>query len=261
MPIPNPSGRTTPLVIDHGDYGSAVLLQGGPVSWGDPAALVGYLRQVQSLLDPDLAYLDVEALLRAHLAATPSLAEAMGARSRTGYALRALLGDDDGVQKLRTVITTVKDSVRRDVALAVPSPARFLPRAHAVAGTDISDVTEDHADSASMYVAEWLGRLGGLPVGLVLFDARASDGEQGGVAAESLAAYSSLTNVGDHLCIPLAMRSDEGIEMTDGDGGGVVPDEFWTGAADAPEAGEWRLAHIPAEAKPEVVLERVAALK
>ncbi|HPB73000.1 MAG TPA: hypothetical protein PLX71_08475 [Phycicoccus sp.] len=264
MTISSPSGRSVPLVIDHGDYGRAVLLQGQPVPWREVPALAGYLRQVQALLDPDVAYVDVEAMMLGGLAARPELCAAMAERTRTGYALRTLLADETELDLVRVTVTTVGDVLRRRVALAVPSPVRFLASAHEVAGTARAEVSEDNADSASLYLAEWLGRLGGCPIEMVLLDARASAALAGVEVEveERLETYTALTNVAAHLGWSIGLRTSTGIEFPpDSEIGQVVPDGFWDGEATTLDsAATVRLTHIPADAHPESVLERLPAL-
>ncbi|TVT51595.1 hypothetical protein FNH05_14565 [Amycolatopsis rhizosphaerae] len=256
-----PSGRARPLLVDSDAYAVTVLRQGAPVPWTDLAALAGHAAQVHALLDPDALWVDIEALYGAHLGAEPDLLAAMGARSRTGYALRTLLGAESGVDSVLTTVRTLAEATRRQVVLDVPSPARWLARAHALAGTPLAEVGEDHADSASMYLAEWLGRLGTLPVALVLLDARAAEGDARVVDREALSAYSSLANVAGHFEWTLALRAGDGVEAPRGEPGiALVPEEHWLGHADLPEA-DVLLASIPPSASPERVLEQHARLR
>lgn len=263
------SGRSRPLLVEHDAYGGAVVRQGGAIPWTDLAALSGYVGQVQSLLDPDAVWLDVEALYAAHLAAEPGLLGELGARSRPGYALRTLLGDPSAADRVATTVRTLADLTRRPVLLDVPSPARWLGRVHAAAGTPVDAVDADRADTASMYLAQWLGKLGGLPVALVLLDARAAAGDLAVVTAETLPDYSSIANVVGHFEWGLALRGAGGVEVPAGQATVTeIPGTFWAGtdlndngdveAAD-PTAGVL-LTTIPAEAPPERVLERLARL-
>ncbi|MEH1017311.1 hypothetical protein V6U90_30000 [Micromonospora sp. CPCC 206060] len=257
-----PGGRA--LVIDHDAYATAVLRQGGEIPWGNLAALTGHVAQVHALLDPDAVFIDTGSFYDAYLAATPDLVSAMGKRSRTGYSLRTLLGDEFAVGRLVSTMRTLADSTRRRVVLSVPSPARWLMRAHDRAGTSLGEVGEDHADSASMYLAEWLGRLGSPPLGLVLLDARARCGDSATLESpERLGDYSSLTNVAGHFDWTLAMRFDSSIEVAgDAARATVLPEAFWHGEDETPPDGaRFVLTTIPADALPETVLMRRALLK
>lgn len=256
-----PSGRSRPLLLDHSAYGTAVLRQGRPVPWTDLAELTGYFGQLNGLLDPDTTWVDVAALYDAHLSVHEDLVAAMGSRTRTGYAMRTLLTDDDGVDLLLRTATTLGEATRRPVVLAVPSPARWLAQAHQVAGTPLDEVDEDGADKASMYLAEWLGRLGSLSVGLLLLDARYDDEKTPVATEEDLEGYTSITNVADHFGWSVAMRRDEGIAAGKGEPTvGLVPDSFWLEGAELPD-GDCLVATIPAAAMPERVLDQLTLLR
>lgn len=252
-----PSGRSTPLLIDDGEYAQSVIRQGAPIPWGDLAALTAHVGQIRALLDPDAAWIDVEPLVAALLDERPDLVTAMGARTRRGYALRTLLADDELVEKVVTTVATLATSARRPAVLDIPSPARWLARAHAVAGTALDDVDEDAADSASMYVAQWLGNFGRAPIALVLLDARGDET----VAPERLGAYTALSNVAAHFDWSLALRSGDAVETAPGDPTvGLVPREFWLDNAELP-AADLLLACIPSTAEPERVLDQLARIR
>ena len=259
-----PSGRPRPLLLDHGDYATAVIRQGQPVPWHDLAALTGHQGQVHALLDPDATWLDVGAFYAAHLDAHPDLVDTMGERTRTGYALRTLLADQDAIDALVRTGRTLAQAAHRPLVVRLPAPGRWLARAHAIAGTPLAEVDADRADTASLYIAEWLGKLGDLAVGLVLLDARAEAGDPDDMAAEVLGDYSALRNIVGHFEWSLALRDDTGVQVPDGvDAIGVLPEAFWLSeVADesvVPE-GAAVLATIPAAARPEVVLDRLALL-
>ncbi|MBN3511686.1 hypothetical protein [Mycolicibacterium nivoides] len=251
-----PSGRTRPLLINEHDYSTAVIRQGVPIPWTDTTLAAGHFGQVRGLLDPDALWIDVRRLMATHLAARPELVEAMGARSRPGYALRTLVGDETLLASLLEVLGTVSSTTRRGLVLHTPSPAVWLSWAHQVAGSPIDAVDPDRADSASMYIAEWLGQLGALTVSLVLLDAR----ESPCMAAEQLDGYTSIGNVVSHFDWSAALWSAQGIENSASDPGiGVVPEEFWTTGADVPE-GQVLVTTIPGSAYPELVLDQLAKL-
>lgn len=253
-----PSGRPRPVLLDHDDYATAVIRQGAPIPWTDLASLTGHIGRVHALLDPDATWIDIGALYDAHLAANSELATAMGARSRTGFPLRTLLADEDGVARVVRTGGTLADTTRRPLVLAPPSPARWLARAHVAAGRKLDSVDDVAADTASMYLAEWLGRLGTLPVALVLLDARAAPGDGPVETPESLSAYSAITNVAEHFGWTVAIRHDQRIEVSGGAPDvGLVPEAFWLGGAPLP-GGAVLLATIPASAPPEQVLDRLA---
>lgn len=256
-----PSGRPRPLLLDHREYATAVIRQGEPIPWADLASLTGHVQQVHSLLEPDVTWIDVGALYAAHLSNDPGLLEAMGARTRTGYPLRTLLSDASGIERVVRTAVTLADATRRPLVLAVPSPAAWLVLAHALTGLPIDTVDDIAADTASMYIAEWLGKLGELPVALVVLDVRVSAIGTAAIEAEQLASYSAITNVAAHFGWTVALRRQEGVEG-EGDVGGIglVPEDFWLDGAKLPD-GAALLATIPAAAEPERVLDQLAGLR
>lgn len=253
-----PSGRRRALIIDSDAYARAVIRQGQPIPWDDLAALAGFAGQVQALLDPDAGWVDVGALQAAHLAGRPDLVAAMGERTRSGYALRTLLGDAEATAAVAATLELVAQRTRRVLVLDCPSPARWAAIAAAVAGVPVDEVDEDAADTASMYVAEWLGKLGGVPIALVVFEAA---GEAGGAAIppETLGAYTAIANVAQHLDWAIAMRGADAVETAGASRIGVVPADYWSGG-DADVDGDVLLAEVPADAVPERVLDQLARL-
>ncbi|MFA7512429.1 MULTISPECIES: hypothetical protein [Mycolicibacterium] len=253
-----PTGRRRPLLIDDADYSTAVVRQGTPIPWTDTALAAGHFDQVRALLDPDALWIDVRRLLTAHTDARPDLIASMGARTRIGYPLRTLLTDSDVLAASREMLETVAKTTRRQLLLHLPSPGAWLGAAHEVAGTPLDEVDADRADNASIYVAEWLGRLGSLPIALILLDARDAS------FAETLTPYTAVANVASHFDWTLAMWNDDGIHGAAGDPSiGVLGPEFWTGGAEfghaVPET-DLLVTSIPPSASPEHVLDQLAKL-
>lgn len=251
-----PSGRRHPVLIDAVDYSTTVIRQGAPIPWTDTAALAAHFGLVRNLLDPDAQWIDIRRMLEAHCAAHPERVTAMAARTRTGYPLRTVLGDDALTATIVEALGTVAATSGRPLVLHVPSPARWLGWAHQLAGNPLDEVDADRADGASMYIAEWLGRLGSLPLALVLFDARTADS----AAPEDLTSYSAVANVAAHFDWSLAMWQPAGISSAPGTPTlGVVPVGFWTASEAAPET-DVLVATIPTSGVPETVLDQLASL-
>ena len=252
-----PSGRKRPLLLDHDAYTTAVIRQGASIPWANLEALTGFVQQAHGLLDPDAVWLDTAALYAAFLAEHPDLVTAMGARTRTAYALRTLLNDDEGVALVSRTAIVLAEAARRPVVLSIPSPGRWLALAQAIAGQPVAEVDADDADTACMYLAEWLGKLSSVPVALVLLDA-SGDAAGAAVAAESLAGCTSITNVGAHLDWSVAMRRCDDIELAAATVG-VLSGSYWSQGGEPP-TGDVLVASIPADAHPEQVLEHLARL-
>jgi hypothetical protein len=256
-----PTGRAVPLILDHTAYGSARILRGAPVPWSEPAECQSYFGQAQGLLHPDLTLVDVEAVYAQHLAHRPDLIEAMGARSRTGFALKTLLADRDLAASVVRLVEVLGSSSRLPLALQIPAPLRWLALAQAPAGNpEVSMIEPDHGESASMYVADWLRRFETCPITLLILDGRRADHDGlDGLVDEDLATYSPVINAVDHYRWGLALRTDVALELHgDETGGAVVPPSFWVDGS--PPGAKVLLAEIPGDAEPELVLARLATL-
>lgn len=256
LAVATPSGRSRALLIDDAEYSTTVIRQGSPIPWTDTTLATTHFDQVRALLNPDALWVDVRRLFLAHTDSRPDLVTAMGARARIGHPLRTLLTDADVLAASHEMLETVAKTARRQLLLHIPSPASWLATAHEIAGNPLSEVDADRADSASMYIAEWLGQLGSLPVALILLDARYAS------LAETLADYSAVTNVSSHFGWTPAMWNDERIDTAeDHPSIGLIGAGFWAGDTDAavPDS-DVLVTSIPATASPERVLDQLAKL-
>lgn len=254
-----PSGRGTALVLDHLAYAERVLLRGTGVPWNDVTSFVNLLGQAEGLLGPDVRMLDLGALYEACLADSAAVVAAMSARSRVGYALKTLLAHEETAERAVRFVEVVAQTSRLPLVLQVPSPTLWTGRTHVLTGGDHADVTADHGENLSVYVADWLRRFSSVPVALLLLDARASAGPE--LPDGRLDAYSPVLNAAEHYRWPVGLRTDDGVELAAAELKGVaVPEEFWLEADVAVPSGDFRIAELPAQAEPETVLVRLAEL-
>jgi hypothetical protein len=256
-----PSGRAVPLILDHASFGSARLLRGAPVPWSAPVECQSYFGQAQGLLRPDATLVDVGAAYAQHLAGRPDLVEAMAARTRTGYALKVLLGDDRMADAVAGVVRVLAETSRLPLVLQVPAPLRWLALTSTTAGHgDPATLAVDDGESAAMYLADWLRRVDSLPIALLLLDGRRHDDRTlADLVADDLDAYTPLINAADHYRWGLALRTDDRLQLHGSDVAGVVlPRSFWVDQQ-APQ-GQLLLGEVPGDAEPEQVLARLASL-
>jgi hypothetical protein len=256
-----PSGRAVPLILDHVSFGSARLLHGAAVPWSEAVDCQNYFGQADGLLRPDVTLVDVGAAYTHHLAVRPELVEAMGARTRPGYALKTMLADQALADAVIGIVRVLAETSRLPLVLQVPAPLRWLALTSTAAGSgDIAALTVEHGEAASMYLADWLRRIGSLPVALLLLDGRRHDDRAlAAVVPDDLASYTPLVNACDHYRWGLGLRTDERLELHGSDAVGVVlPGSFWVDEQ-APH-GSLLLGEIPADAEPGQVLERLASL-
>jgi hypothetical protein len=269
---------TRPLVwLDDVAY-SEPLLAGGRANWLDATALVAFRRKAAGLLRPDVAVLPVDAVVGAWLKHRPELLEAMAAKRRTVVPLRTLLADEALRAKLVELVRALRASFPGEaLALSLPSPRKWIGDAwrHAFGAEAPVEIGAEEVDSASVYVAEFLRNFGETGVdGLLLQEAESTEP----TSAAEIGWYRPVINVAGHyrwdlgLRLPAASSFSGGLDMVSfaiaprplaGCVAGVaVAADFWAGAA-APKlaAGGFRFAEIPAGGVPELVLERLAALR
>ena len=256
-----PSGRKKAVLFDHHDYAQSVILQGREVPWREPMAYSNFFGQAQGLLKSDVALLGLGRFYAQHLSSNSALEGAMGAKSRTGYALRTLLGDPDATAQAVELATTFAKTQREPVVLHIPSPMQWLARTHHFSGAEnIGELDADDAENASMYVADWLRGFASLPVAAVLLDDR---NVAGGVKSASvkLETYSPVANVTDHYRWTLGLRHTDHVELRGTDlAGAVISPEFWLEDDRQLPAGDFFISEIPPTAIPEDVLTRISTL-
>ncbi|MFF0224185.1 hypothetical protein [Streptomyces sp. NPDC004629] len=255
-----PSGRRTALVVDHQQYARAVVLQGRPVPWTDPVAFAQYTGQVQGLLRPDTTLLDLGAYYDDALARQDLLRAGLSARPRTGYALRTLLAHEPTAVAAAELAEVVARASTAPLVVQIPSPMLWLARTHELSGAGpVTDLTADHAETAAMYIADWLRRLAAPPVAMLLLDER--DPRSGRLPQVDDDVDAPLGNVTDHFRWALGRRTAQGVQIGgSGLSGPRIPQEFWHGDGVALPSGDFLLADIPADAAPETVLTQLAKL-
>ncbi len=274
-----PSGRSQATWFDSLAYCRAKLLAGRPVPWDSPGEVTAFFAKAQGMFRSDALLVELGDLLAWRVADDDSLRAAMAARSRPGYPLRVLLGDEPVRAVAADAATAVAASAGGPpTVLSVPSPARWLAVATAQASPDSGAGTgppdPDHAETAAMYAADFLRTFAGLGVGGLLLD-------EGPAAVGDLIhpeAYRPVLNVADHYGWPVLIRagsvpawpfgevlgvtawlgSDQAAVPT-GRWGIVASAAYWDGA-DPPAAADLVHAAVPADADPDAVMQRVRAL-
>jgi hypothetical protein len=257
-----PSGRNRAFLLDSHDYARAVFLQGKPVPWQEPMAYANFFGQAQGVLKSDAALLSLDRFYAHELETNTELRHSMSAKSRTGYALRTLLGDADTTARVIELATIFSKTQREPVVVQIPSPMQWLVRTHSYSGaTDVTGLDADDAENASMYVADWLRGFAALPLAGVLLDDRTGAGEPRTLSVP-LETYSPIANVTDHYRWTLGQRRSDRVELRGtAASGSVIQPGFWLEDTQAPPEGDFLLSEIPATAVPEDVLTRISTLR
>ena len=270
-----PSGRARPTWFDAAAYGRARLLGGGDVPWASPAELSSFFAKIGGMFRSDAVLVDLADLFAQRTAADQQLRAAMAKRSRPGYALRTLLGDEQArstaVEAVRVLAAT---SGPVPLVLTVPTPGRWLVAAAQQAGSDPGPPDAAQAETAAIYSADFLRMFADTGVdGLLLDEGRVPAGEL--IHPE---AYRPVLNVADYYQWPVVIQTDAAAAWPHGPvpdialwlgsaapsqpagRWGVVADaDFW-GGADPSAGADLVLAAVPVEADPETVMKRVRTL-
>lgn len=264
------------LWLDYSAYAGR-LLANGTVPWLDVDAASGWVRKAQSLLRSDVVVLPLGEVAASWLEANPDLVKAMGAKRRTVFPLKTLLADEALRAHLVELARVLRSSFTKlPLVLSLPSPRLWLAQAYAQAlPGEAAEIDADAVDSAAAYMADFLRAFAECGVdGLVLEESAESEPQ----TAEDQRLYQPVFNVAAHYRWDVGLRLPPGSRCAAGKDGlafllaprgqdglpvGIrVPQGFWSGEA-PPECllGGFRYAEIPADAKPESVLDRLAALR
>jgi len=261
--------------LDSDAYASRLFAS--PPPWLDVTGLVGWRRKAQGLLRSDVITLPLEAVCSAWLEANVTLAQEMLLRQRNLFPLKTLLADS----ALRAHMAELARAMQQSsgglpFALVAPSPRAWVGVAYAsVHGNEeVIDVDDDDADSAAVYVADFLRTFAECHVDALLLDETSATHQ---VSAESLAAYQATLNVASHY------RWDGGVKLAGPANGALASagltfaiapaacdvatglsagSAFWSGQLPPPLLPNgFRYADMPATMAPEDALEILAALR
>ena len=270
----SPEG-TSVIWLDSHKYAGRLLAGGAPPLL-DVAAFVAWQRKAQGLLKGSVASLPVAPVAEAWLEAHPDLRDAMGAKTRSVYPLKTLLADEMMREHLVEMASGMRAALSGVLALALPSPRAWVALAYQQGHGETVEVGEDEADSASVYMADFLRAFGEVGLDAVLLQ-ETSENQPDKV--DDLHAYQAVYNVASHY------RWDVGLQLPrlttlsgaapadlafvvaadavlEGPSHGIaLSNEFWEGAERPAVAGvDFLFAEIPDDATPERVLERLASL-
>lgn len=254
------TGRGTPLIIDHLDYGRRLFLRGESEPWTDSAQFVNFFGQAQALLRPDAALLDLGRLYGHFVAERPELRASMTARSRTGYALKTLLADASAAAMAVDLVGAVSQTSKLPLVLQIPSTLTWLSHIERQVGSgDLDGIGPEHAENLSIYLADWLRRFADLPVTMLMLDGRRT--ACGELPEDEMGYYAPVSNTTEHYRWTLGLRHDHRVEVANSEiTGAVVPAGFWSDASTSAPPADFRLTEIPASAAPETVLARLVDL-
>ncbi|MCB1909680.1 MAG: hypothetical protein KDH15_20155 [Rhodocyclaceae bacterium] len=276
-----PGGGNLRVWLKSAAYTRRLLLGEGGDPWQGAAQYLAWFSQAHGLLRPDVAVIEVGDLYQSLVRREPALATEMAAKRRLAWPLRRLLESTAPRALLAEVIEAVIAHLRGQapLVLAVPSPRQWLLQANRMAGRDAIELDPDSIEDAAMYVADVLRSVSHLPVGGLLLEERIDDGELGPVDVER---YRPLINVARHYRWTLGLRLGKAALLSIPDGSDLdvligdpalvndagcaigvdVGRRLWAAEAPPPlEPRQFYFAEVPAEQKPEHVLDCLAQLR
>lgn len=260
------------LWIDADEY-AGHLLADGVVRWTDAAALIAWHRQAMTLVKSDVAALRVASVAAAWIAADAELFAQMRERRRPLAPLRHLLACEPLRAHLQEVLGGLRfNNADTPLVLMLPSPRAWLVHAFMAAHGETPEIDDEDVESAATYVADFLRAFAQTGIDAVLLEL--ADGED--AAAPSAAdIHQPLLNVAHHYgwqiglqwaatATPTAAPSGFDFAIAPAAIAGLptglqLPLTCWASGAPVDAAATaFVYASVPAQMRPETVLERIA---
>ena len=160
-------------------YCSNLFVDDQPLSWGNGSDFDGFIRKSDALLNPGVNCLPLADFLEWVLEAMPNLKTKMAEKSRTGYALKTLLRNDELRKVLLQALRIAGDALpNKPLVLAVPAPRTLMiwayRRAH---GKTPETMGIDQSDSAAVYLSDFVSCLGQTDLSAIVVDEKNWDQE------------------------------------------------------------------------------------
>ncbi len=259
------------LWLDADAYASQVILKGKPIPWNNPTEFVSQYRTLKSLLKPDVAPVQIGRFLGAWLTFNSGALAEMRGKKRLRFALKKLLGMEGPRTVIREIVSALEKSVSQPLVLMLPPNGELINWANQAAnGGEPVAVTDVDIDSVSVYLADFLRTFSGLNVAGVVVQL-----PHGTVVnAELLELYSPVVNVAKHyhwafgVQVSGADRFDDNNAVIDfaisdnpAGNGGILDEAFWSSGEIGLNGRAFYFSRVPEDLSPELVLERLQALR
>lgn len=248
------SDSTIQLMIDAQNYAQTILLQGKAIPWNEPTAYANHLKQTVDLLKPQIVIVRLDMMIKQELAENKTLVSAMGEKSRSGFALKTLMGDEHFKNAVGNLVMTATKMLKIPIAVQLPSPKDILILTTKAAKPDAElDFDDDDAENAAVYFADWLRIFTSANLAGLIFD------EQNGAVGEQV--YQPIRNTAEHYQWCIGVRRENEVifsqpQMTIP----ILPTDYWkTGQVD--NLTGTLFTEIASDAIPEKVLDYLANLQ
>jgi len=273
------SGDSSPrLWVNFNEYTKKLLLGEGENPWTTPAAYMSFYGQAHGLVKADVVVLDVWDLFQHWMKEDEKAVPSMAEKGRLTYALKTMLEAFAPRELLAEVITAVSNNYggSTPIVLVVPSPRSLLVKAHKAATGKDAEPEEMAIDTAGMYLADFLRYFSETDLSGVLL---VEDENLMPSSTEELSWYQPVINIAKHYRWTVGVQlpfSDDGFNVPDDVGFAITPvgsavsantlgvdisEPLWSGGDVAGKSDGFYYFSIPADAKPESVLETISSLK
>lgn len=273
------SGDSSPrLWVNFNEYTKKLLLGEGENPWTTPAAYMSFYGQAHGLVKADVVVLDVWDLFQHWMEEDEKAIPSMAEKGRLTFALKTMLEAFAPRELLAEVITAVSNNYggSTPIVLVVPSPRSLLVKAHKAATGKDAEPEEMAIDTAGMYLADFLRYFSETDLSGVLL---VEDENLMPSSTEELSWYQPVINIAKHYRWAVGVQlpfSDDGFNVPDDVGFAITPagsaisantlgvdisQPLWGGGDIAGKSDGFYYFSIPADAKPESVLETISNLK
>lgn len=157
-----PGVRSPLLMLDAWAFSQRLFLRQRPIPWLDPRAFDAFYRQKLALFRPQVATLDLERFVRAHLQRRPGLRELMDRQPTPAQSVGKVLQDEElAVSLARLIDGTAEARESRPLIITLSSPIAFLRRWHdpSQGGREPTPSPQD-GELIAGQMADFLGSLG-----------------------------------------------------------------------------------------------------
>ena len=264
------------LWLKSADYTRKLLLGEDGDPWVSAAQYLVYFTQAQGLLRPDVAVIEVRDLYRSWVRRHRELASEMVSKRRTSAALRKMLEASGPRQLLAEVCEAVIANLngQMPLVLSLPAPRDWIIEANTLAGNHSLDIDDETIESAAMYMADLMRAVSNIPMGGILIQSAVSS-----CTGDDMRLCKPILNVARHYRWIAVLRSAPALTTSlveDFDAlivtaitsevakpsGLDVSDALWNGREiPARLSASFFFAEIPLGLKPEMVLDRLAAVR
>lgn len=273
------SGKDSPrLWVNFNEYTKKLLLGDGENPWTSPAAYMSFYGQAHGLVKADVVVLDVWDLFQHWMEEDEKAVLSMAEKGRLTYALKVMLEAFAPRELLAEVITAVSNNYggRAPIVLVVPSPRSLLVKAHKAATGNNAEPEEMAIDTAGMYLADFLRYFSETELSGVLL---VEDENLMPTSTEELSWYQPVFNITKHYRWAVGIQlpfSDDGFNVPKGVDFAIAPaasavsadmlgidisQPLWHDGEIAGKSEGFYYFSIPADSKPESVLETISTLK